>query len=548
MRYRNENIRQKWSRRFQEALAEPSAPSVESPDEAWAVPPGPGPEPATEALWRAPTHDYAADVRRLEEELRRQQDSVAEAREAQRLAETELAGLRAEIAMSEQRIRMLTISLEEAQSRFAPQDSALAEAVHRLEREREEARRALAEKDSEAAALKDELAQARVGASVAFESELKKRDEELQELRALHEKLGASQSEKAGAHADLEKRLAEREAAFQKERQEQQQAQETVLKNLRQKETELKLLAENTNRLSQQNKELVAKLQTFKDAPPAAAQAAVAEPDPAHLEKIGALEVALEGRDRMLADLEKAMEARRVQIEQMSLELKDMQESKTLVQNLSYRMQALIQEKEKLEQTLKAGVSQADKDKQEVLAKTREKEIDDLKKAVAALEAEKTASTVEKKALEAEKSALQAEKKALEAAPQPPAAPPAPAAQELETLQKQIAKLKAKNEDLETQVRLVVMNSEAIERMEKGLRDSLRQMALMPALPASAPRRSFTELIRGPGFFTRLWSWWRAPLLRISRKKSAAAPPAAAPAPGGVPPGVERLRQMRRKR
>jgi len=552
-----EHIRQKWLKRLGEAAqdfgsAEEDLSEVLMPDME------PPPKPTPILFRRSHGGVLPRETGHLEEGFHALRESLAQTKLQRQQAETELEKIRKDYVAADGRINELAMNL-----------AALEEKKAQLEKSLASLQDALRTRDEENTVLRGETAH--------LQATIAGKDKSLEEMRALQKELEAqleelrahmagSAKESERAYAEAERRVAESAAVIREktarieelERElstDSEESRQDFQDALEKKETEIRLLSENIKRLSQQNKDMLAALQKFQTSGGLAdpsGMAPAAEPDAAAREKIESLELALASRDRMMTDQEKLIADKQKTIEELFRKVRELDAcaagrpaDSSETANLTKQVELLLEENKKWrkEAEEKAGFSRETSMRAESLAAENAALSDRLKAAesssadrasleskladqeklferkfedwqVRISEKERRLGEVEKAKVE-----LEAELKARR--------------DEFEKNVRLCDELRMKNEELETQLRLLVMNSEAIDRMEKNLRETFRLMTPGgTTFPIPRPRDEQPAEQR-PGFFGRLLNWWRAPLVKIPKKSSTAAPA----------PAVQRIQQ-----
>lgn len=484
----------------------------------------------------APAAEGPGNLRYLTEEVEHLRRKLVEAREAEERLGAEAEGLKAEAqrfkAEREERDRLQEQSLLKER-----ESAAQAERIKELEAFLQEKENALSQARAEAARLAEELKEAQ---SLAQELSAKGQEpsQVLLEKLAEQERHAHEASQRAqGFEDELAKRDKELERALHD--------QGDLRAALAQKETDIRLLNENINRLVRHNKELLSKLQEYQKTKIQEYQEAhlptgeVRETDPRLQEKLESLEAALSGRDRMLADQQKNLAEKEAALEGVFSDLKALdeqaiallEEKNRVVEELTRSVQELSEQNE----TLKRALAERGERPQGPAPSAPEDAAPRDPSALKALE-EKLRQNEEhaRKAL-AEKderlSSLEKEKASLEGRI-------AAQSEELKKTADLCEQLRQKNQELETQSRLLVMNVQTIERMENSLREAYRlippDLSRSPVKAAAAP---------APGAPEGLWARFRR-FFSFRR----AAPPPSEPRPSAAPPGVERLRALRSRR
>jgi chromosome segregation ATPase len=528
------HIRQRMLRRFRESIdSHPGggAPVMDLP----ATPESTPPPLKTLLVRRPPTHDFAGEAKRLEEEAGQLGTSLRDTQERQRKLQQELEAARESAARSDIRAQKLFASLEAAIGKYDAAQQEVVALRGRLEAAQADlerfasARTILEENDREllAARSRAERLEKEVEGLRGAAALVVQKDRELADLQARHERLHAemevlrtrgarSAGELEESQRELERRLQERtELAREKaraademqkrltdsegHRREADEAQEALRAALQKKETELRLLTEDNQRLVRQSKEFASRLQERMNQgasvePAAAAAGPAAGSDSPWRERLHEMEAVLESRDKMLARNAEALAEK-------SALLEELQKEATALKS-------------------RAAAGTADPAAAELQSRleARERDLEDLRR---------REQSLREQLAKPGPSSGGADAGDLKAA-----------VAEAESLRRACADLKIRNEELETEIRLLVMNSESIEKLEKSLRESFR--LLVRPVAASAPVAAVRPAAPPPGPWERFKAWWSS---RAS--KSAAPPPAprSPSVPAAAPANAQRLRR-----
>ncbi|MBI4397177.1 MAG: hypothetical protein HY548_08785 [Elusimicrobia bacterium] len=484
------------------------------------------------------------ELKEVQEALARAEERLAKISDGRSQGEEELGRLKETLARAEERVKELTAALEEgkAKSRMAEQEMAsLRDSVAQRSQEVAQSagriralEQALVERDSE-------LAQR--------QSRLERVSEELKRIQSLAGTeapaflpvaeppgpVSTANPEVLQKLAELEEKLSDRELALRESLQENHRLEADLQQSLRARESEYKLMKESMNRLGRQNKELLAKLKEYQESRlqvnRPTTSPSLQEADARVKEKLDALELALSGRDRMLADQQKALEEKKALVDSLFTDMRALDEqalgelegTQRKLEEMARQKEALAAENESLKKALeeknraedpqlselKERLSLASRTAQEKmteketqwLAQAQQKEmiIDELKRQLTASEA---------RMAEGKAAGEPAEGKA--------GGPVLPGG------------------ELDIHLGLLQMNGELIDRLEGNLRHFFRVMpASQSPSPLARPVPSDPVRLPSEGTGNGMTRFFKGFFSRFGKKKSA---PAKASARPPVPP------------
>ncbi|HOW27468.1 MAG TPA: hypothetical protein PK876_03060 [Elusimicrobiota bacterium] len=298
------------------------------------------------------------------------------------------------------------------------------------------------------------------------------------------------------------------------------------------KEAERTLFQESAERLGRENKELLASIRKMNGSDTLSTEEAPA----ASADQLKVLEQAVSERDRLLEDREAEFERQKQEYEWV-IEGSKKSEEQARVQaqqqeqsyrDLEARFQQLLAENETLKTVPSGNVPE------EVTRKLADLEKELAEKAAGLQQALDRETGLQAKLDEHLLNVVTLKKKKteLEGALQEKAS-------ETQQAVSRLASLEKKYEELETQNRLLLLNTESIEKMEHQLRETYRLMCSEEQVREMVVSKKKVGIgpmpvpTSKPGLWFRFVGWWKKPLVSFKKKStaaSAAKPPAVQPA------------------